>query len=342
MPGSIIPILLLGGGAMLVMKKKKKKKKPVDTTPTIEQPVANLPPMVAPPTKKKAGTTVWKKRQQAAVNAGYDVGRAGVDGIPGPDTREAIMEFQKDAGITIDAKWGAETSAAMAQALKMAAQGLGKAAYRQIGGMLGKFKSMFDKFLGGGEDQGLPPMVTPPQTKGSLNAWAQRQKSLLKLGYDIGRTGVDGKPGPKTRKAIMEFQKDAGITVDAKWGAQTAAGIAQALRMVMEGLGKAAYSQIGSMLGKFSDMFKKFGQGKEEGTDLGTFDVTGLEPTDEEIQKDQLRMIAGIQANPLLDPDRYSVEEVLIQLQGIHGLNMTGRWDVATRILVNELLAEGA
>lgn len=224
---NLFPIILLGGAAALVMSKKKKKKSAsVDTTPTIEQPDANLPPMVEPPKKKKAGSTTWKKRQQSLEDAGYDVGKA----------------------------------------------------------------------------------------------------------------GVDGKPGPATRKAIMEFQKDAGITIDAKWGAQTAAAMAHALRMVFEGLGKGAYSQIGKIVGKFSDMFKSWGKGKEESTDLGTIDVSGLEPTDAEVQTDQLRALAAIYENPLLDPDKHSVEDVLKQLQGIHGLKMTGRWDLATRILVNELL----
>ncbi len=229
MPASILPILLLGGGAMLVMKKKKKKKKAV-VTPTIEQPVADLPPMVAPPKKKKGSKADWKPRQQSMVDTGYDIGPSGVDGIPGPDTRKAIMAFQKDAGITVDGKWGPQTAAAMAQALKMA----------------------------------------------------------------------------------------------------------------LEGLGRGAYNQIGRMLDKFKSAFESFGRGKEESTDLGTIEITGLPPTDIEVQNDQLRALAAIYNNPNFDPDMRPLETILVQLQGIHGLEMTGRWDIATRILVNELLSTQA
>ena len=225
MPGTILPILLLGGAAVVVMKKKKKKKA-VDTTPTIEQPVADLPPMVAPP-KKKSGSATWKKRQQALVDAGYDIGPSGVDGKPGPDTRKGVIAFQKDAGITVDGKWGAETAAAMAQALKMA----------------------------------------------------------------------------------------------------------------LEGLGRGSYNQIGKMLGGLRDAFAKFSRGKEESTDLGTIEVTGLPPTDIEVQNDQLRALAAIYENPNFDPDKHPLEKILMELQSIHGLNPTGRWDIGTRILVNELLA---
>ena len=229
MPASILPILLLGGGAMLVMKKKKKKKA-VSTAPTIEQPVAGLPPMASPPKKKKGSKAAWKPRQQGLVDTGYDIGSSGVDGIPGPDTR----------------------------------------------------------------------------------------------------------------KAIMAFQKDADITVDGKWGPQTAAAMAQALRMVLEGLGRSAYNQIGKMLDKFKSAFAKFGQGKEESTDLGTIEVTGLPPTDIEVQNDQLRALAAIYNNPNFDPDKHPLETILLELQGMHGLNQTGRWDVATRILINDLLSTEA
>lgn len=229
MPASILPLLLLGGGAMLVMKKKKKKKSGV-TAPTIEQPVADLPPMASPPKKKKGGKAAWKPRQQGLEDTGYDVGPSGVDGIPGPDTRKAIMAFQKDAGITVDGKWGPQTAAAMAQALKMA----------------------------------------------------------------------------------------------------------------LEGLGKGAYNQIGKMLDKFKSAFESFGRGKEESTDLGVIEVTGLSPTNIEVQNDQLRALAAIYNNPNFDPDKHPLEQILMELQGMHGLNQTGRWDIGTRILVNELLSTEA
>ncbi len=183
----------------------------------------------------------------------------------------------------------------------------------------------------------LPDMTLPPTKKPSgSTTWKKRQTKLDDLDYDPGK--IDGKPGPNTRRAIMGFQRDAKITVDGKWGPQTAAAVAQAVVMAAKGLGKAAYGQIGSMLSKFKSALERFGRGREEVTDIGTIDVTGLPPTHEETQKDQLRALAAIYGNPSFDPDRRSVREVLLELQSIHGLDPTGRWNLATRILVNELL----
>ena len=184
----------------------------------------------------------------------------------------------------------------------------------------------------------LPDMTLPPAKKTSgATTWKKRQTKMDDLGYDPGK--IDGKPGPNTRKAIMEFQKDAKITMDGRWGPQTAAAVAQALVMAAKGLGKAAYGQIGSMLSKFKSVLERFGRGREESTDIGTIDITGLPPTHEETQKDQLRALAAVHDNPSFDPDRRSVHDVLLELQSIHGLEPTGRWDLATRNLVNELLA---
>ena len=145
---NIIPIIAIGSGALLLMSKKKRKKK---ATPLVEQLHAELPPMVAPPKKKKAGSTTVKKRQQSLEDTGFSVGPSGVDGKMGPDTRAAIRAFQSAIGITVDGLWGPETAAAMAQALKMALQGLSDASFRQIGKMLEKFQDTFDKFFEPGE-----------------------------------------------------------------------------------------------------------------------------------------------------------------------------------------------
>ena len=47
------------------------------------------------------------------------------------------------------------------------------------------------------------------------------QKALEKLGHSVGEHGVDGIIGPDTQKAIMEFQKAAGIAVDGIAGPKT-------------------------------------------------------------------------------------------------------------------------
>lgn len=50
-----------------------------------------------------------KKVQDALINAGYSVGKAGADGIYGPDTTRAVKQYQKDNGLTIDGIAGPDT-----------------------------------------------------------------------------------------------------------------------------------------------------------------------------------------------------------------------------------------
>ena len=186
--------------------------------------------------------------------------------------------------------------------------------------------------------EGLPEMVAPPKKKKAGSATVKkRQQALDDTGYNPGK--IDGKMGPNTRKAIMAFQKDAGITVDARWGPETAAAMAQALKMAFEGVGRATYGQIGKMLDKFKGAFESFGRGKEESTDAMAVEDTGLPPRTLEDQTDKLIVLAVLYDNPNFNPEKHPIEQILMELQGIHGINMTGRWDLATRILVNELLS---
>lgn len=57
-----------------------------------------------------------KKLQTALEELGHSVGIHGIDGIIGPDTQKAIMEFQKAAGIAVDGVAGPETLAALEKA----------------------------------------------------------------------------------------------------------------------------------------------------------------------------------------------------------------------------------
>lgn len=47
------------------------------------------------------------------------------------------------------------------------------------------------------------------------------QQSLEALGYSVGNTGIDGIYGPRTARAVRQFQRDAGITVDGDAGPET-------------------------------------------------------------------------------------------------------------------------
>ena len=47
------------------------------------------------------------------------------------------------------------------------------------------------------------------------------QELLIKLGYDVGSSGADGKFGNKTREAVMAFQRDNGLNADGVVGPLT-------------------------------------------------------------------------------------------------------------------------
>ena len=54
-----------------------------------------------------------KKMQQGLIKAGYDVGKAGADGIYGPDTTRAVKQYQKDNGLAMDGIAGRVTLGAL-------------------------------------------------------------------------------------------------------------------------------------------------------------------------------------------------------------------------------------
>lgn len=56
-----------------------------------------------------------------------------------------------------------------------------------------------------------------------MDNWTDRQNVLKLLGYDPGP--IDGEFGPKTRKALQEFQLDEEITPDGIWGPKTEAAL---------------------------------------------------------------------------------------------------------------------
>lgn len=57
-----------------------------------------------------------KALQSALEELGHSVGEHGIDGIIGPDTQKAIMEFQKAAGLVVDGIAGPDTLAALEKA----------------------------------------------------------------------------------------------------------------------------------------------------------------------------------------------------------------------------------
>jgi N-acetylmuramoyl-L-alanine amidase len=58
----------------------------------------------------------WKDRQNALVNLGYNPGP--IDGVFGPQTRQALVEFQKDIGLVPDGIWNIKVDYMIDVALK--------------------------------------------------------------------------------------------------------------------------------------------------------------------------------------------------------------------------------
>ena len=51
------------------------------------------------------------------------------------------------------------------------------------------------------------------------------QELLMQLGYDLPRYGADGDYGDETVSAVTAFQRQAGLTADGVYGAQTHAAV---------------------------------------------------------------------------------------------------------------------
>lgn len=54
---------------------------------------------------------------------------------------------------------------------------------------------------------------------------AYQQACLMRLGYDLGASGVDGQDGAATKTAITHFQRDHGLVQDGRWGERTEAAM---------------------------------------------------------------------------------------------------------------------
>lgn len=65
------------------------------------------------------------------------------------------------------------------------------------------------------EPQPEPPVDKPMLKRGSVGEYVKLlQKILIKLGYDLGGTSIDGKFGKKTENAVKKFQKSKGLVAD--------------------------------------------------------------------------------------------------------------------------------
>lgn len=132
-----------------------------------------------------------KELQQLLISKGYSCGSAGADGDFGPSTLSAVKAFQKDNGLVVDGIAGQLT--------------------------MGKLKA--------GSQVSQNPNDLQYGSQG--NAVKTLQENLNKLGYDCGEP--DGDFGPKTKSAVIAFQKNKGLVQDGIVGDITKSAINSAL-----------------------------------------------------------------------------------------------------------------
>ena len=131
--------------------------------------------------------------QQALSTAGYDPGPA--DGTFGRRTEAAVAAFQGANGLSVDGRVGPETAAALDTALSTptdSAFTLPEGTKLRLG-------------------EGDPAVVT------------ELQQALSSAGYDPGSD--DGTFGPRTKAAVVAFQRANDLSPDGVVGAETAAAL---------------------------------------------------------------------------------------------------------------------
>ncbi len=150
--------------------------------------------------------------------------RLAVDGIIGKETTSVLKEFQKSRGLEADGIVGSKTIAAL-----YSVPSIGKSNI--------EVKTLPDpmQFSEAGTKEELVPSATPMKrgimskeepTKVATPVVMPEELSVEQIqgyltieGFDVG--GIDGKMGPKTRRAIREFQKSKGLKADGIVGKNT-------------------------------------------------------------------------------------------------------------------------
>ena len=71
----------------------------------------------------------------------------------------------------------------------------------------------------------VDPVYTTLRRGSKGDAVRECQGILARLGYDLGRCGIDGDFGKCTEAAVRKYQKERGLTVDGIVGPKTCAAI---------------------------------------------------------------------------------------------------------------------
>ncbi len=99
-----------------------------------------------------------KEVQVALTEAGYDVGKAGADGVIGPDTVKAIKQFQKDNGLAVDGIVGPQTRGKLPASPKPTMTGTKPNLVT-----IGDVDNRMVQFSGDGQAIGTPPAEEAPK-----------------------------------------------------------------------------------------------------------------------------------------------------------------------------------
>lgn len=160
-----------------------------------------------------SGTDV-KDMQKKLIALGYSCGSSGADGSFGQGTYNAVCNFQRDHGLTVDGVIGPTTRSKI------------NSAYSNLGGS------------SSGTNLSMGSSGTDVKNM---------QKKLIALGYSCGSSGADGIFGQGTYNAVCKFQKANGLSVDGIIGPATRAKIMlymQNCKMVQDKNGQMAGSRV--------------------------------------------------------------------------------------------------
>lgn len=155
-------------------------------------------------------------RAQASLRiAGYDIGNTGykgVDGKMGPKTEAAIRQVQVASGLEPTGKLDQQTINILNHitAAEMRKDDIEAIGFSKAGADLPSIKPGHEQGLTKRDEMVSRAMEKYPERKGEN---MKAQASLAMAGYDLGKSGVDGLIGVKTKAAIGQFQRAKGLEV---------------------------------------------------------------------------------------------------------------------------------
>jgi peptidoglycan hydrolase-like protein with peptidoglycan-binding domain/DNA invertase Pin-like site-specific DNA recombinase len=142
--------------------------------------------------------------QHALRRRGYHLGAPGVDGRFGPLTAAAVRRFQARSGLVVDGIVGAGTRRMLVLSVR--------AARTHQGSPTGVSRHA----------RRVSPLVEGVGMSRRPSVPVRRlQRMLVRNGFDVGRTGVDGRFGPLTAAAVRRLQRSFGLVPDGIVGANT-------------------------------------------------------------------------------------------------------------------------